>query len=537
MVCTSNLFFRVVVAFMLLPVLAFSAPAVGKVRSTLGNVDRWKSKQNNWAQLWTGAKVYQSDLVRTGVESEVVFALPDGSSIAIAENTEIELSQLLEPNNEGGFETKIDIHKGIINFAVRKQKNKKSNFKFKTGTATASIRGTEGFVGGEGVFFAGLKTGKLEITPEGSDRMVSIIAGETTFGRDSLVVVKLASSGEARFAKRLQKILADKSKSVSELVREVQSADTAFQAQLKEEAGAQVLPENGFSLTTSSPVKVCEQGLVVEGSYRTSDENASLTLLVGKGFTSNNLIHAADGKSHSFSQQVELNDDNGLWTADKAVLTFSGSGETVSKSIDLQVNRACPEVNTKAPTVAIVSYDSLRCSANISVNDMRNDAGIMVVTSDGSPLSEETVTKNTQKRVKLKPGHHEYQVKVEDQAGNKAETVKTMGCYPVKRFNVEIFGKAKEVLKVPPPPKDVADRITQMLQFRIRIPDNDPENLYKVVVKQSGKVIRQEILSQIQSLDYQIPLELSRGGVNHIEVEVTHKSGVTAKAKKVYEVH
>ena len=537
MVCSTKLFFRMAPAFMLLPALAFSAPAVGKVRSTLGNVDRWKAKQNNWAQLWTGAKVYQSDLVRTGVESEVVFALPDGSFISIAENTEIELSQLLEPNDEGGFETKIDIHKGFINFAVRKQQNKKSTFLFKTGTATASIRGTEGFVGGEGVFFAGLKNGKLEITPAGSDKMVAIGAGETTFGRDSLVVVKLASSGEARFAKRLEKILADKSKSMDDLVREVQQADTEFQTQLKKEASDMVLPDNGFALTTSSPVKICEQGLVVEGSYRTSDENASLTLQVGKGYTSNNLIHAVDGNPHTFSQQVPLNDDNGLWTADKATVTFTGAGMTTSKSIDLKVNRACPEVNTKAPVVTIVSYDSLRCMANISINDMQNDAGIMVVAFDGSPLSEDAVTKDSQKRVKLKPGHHEYQVRVEDQAGNVAEVSKTMGCYPVKRFNVEIFGKAKEVLKVPPPPKDVADRITQMLQFRIRVPDNDPENLYKVVVKQNGKVIRQEILSQIHSLDYQIPLELSRGGANHIDVEVTHKSGFTARAKKVYEVH
>ena len=143
------------------------------------------------------------------------------------------------------------------------------------------IRGTEGFVGGEGVFFAGLKTGKLEITPDGSDRMVSIGAGETTFGRDSLVVVKLSSSGEARFAKRLEKILADKSKSMDDLVREVRQADTEFQEQLKKEASAVVLPENGFAVTSSSPLKVCEQGLVVEGSYRTSDENATLTLQVG----------------------------------------------------------------------------------------------------------------------------------------------------------------------------------------------------------------------------------------------------------------
>ena len=111
-----------------------------------------------------------------------------------------------------------------------------------------------------------------------------------------------------------------------------------------------------------------------------------------------------------------------------------------------------------------------------------------------------------------------------------------MGCYPTKRFNIEILGKAKEVLKVPPPPKDIPDRIAQTLQFRIRLPDNAPENLYKVTVKQNGKVILQETLTQIQNLDYQIPVELTRGAPNHIDIEAIHKSGYKAKAKKVYEV-
>ena len=530
--------FRTIVAMAVIPAMAFSAPAAGKVRSALGQVDRWKAKQSEWAQLLVGAKVYQSDRVRTGVESEVIFGLPDGSTIAIAENTEVELSNLLEPNNEGGFETKIDINKGYINFAVRKQQNKKSKFLFKTGTATASIRGTEGFVGGEGVFFAGLKTGKLEITPEGSEQMVAIGAGETTFGSDSLVVVKLASSGEARFAKRLQTILVDKSKSVADLVNEVQKADSVFQEELKKEAvkAADALPENGFTLSTNSPVDVCDQGLTVEGLYRTKDEAASLTLKVGNGFTSGNLIRAADGASHSFAQTVKLNDENGLWATDKAILTFTGAGVTSTKTVDLKVNKACADVNTKAPLVAIASYDSLRCSATLSVSEMQHDAGVMVLSVDGSPRSEEAVTKNMQKRFKLKPGSHEYAVQIEDQAGNKTQISRSLGCYPLKRFNIEIIGKEKEVLKVPPPPKDIADRITQTLQFRIRVPDNAPENLYRVTVKQNGKVILQETLSQIQGLDYQIPVELSRGSANRLEIEAQHKSGFRAKAKKVYEV-
>lgn len=521
------------------PAMVFSAPAVAKVRMTTGDVDRWKAKQNTWKPIGVGAKVFQSDKVRTGEVAEVVFGLPDGSSITIGEKTIVEMESLFEPNDEGGFETKIDVEKGFLNFAVHKLKDKKSKFIFKTGTATASIRGTEGYIGGEGVFFAGLKTGKLEIEPVGSNKSVMIGAGETTFGSDSLVVVRLASSGEYRFAKRLIKILADKSKSIRELVAEMQKADKEFQEELQEEAkrAAASMPENGFVVSTSSPTEICEDGLMVDGSYRTSDESASLILKVGNGFTSNNLVRAADGQTHSFSESVVINDENGLWTVDKATLEFKGAGVTSTKTIGLQVNKACSGVNTKSPTVLIASYDSLRCIANVVVGEMQNDAGVLSLESDGSRVSEETVTKNSQKRVKLQKGRHEYVVRVEDQASNKAEASKVMGCYPNKRFPVDVLGASKEVLRVPPPPKGMVDRISQTLQFRIRIPENNPEFLYKVTVWQNGKVILQESLSQIHNLDYQIPVTLSRDARNHFDIEVVHKSGYTSRAKKDYEVH
>ena len=104
---------------------------------------------------------------------------------------------------------------------------------------------------------------------------------------------------------------------------------------------------------------------------------------------------------------------------------------------------------------------------------MQNDAAVMAIESDGSQISEETITKNAQKRVKLQNGRHEYVVRVEDQAANKVELTKTMGCYPNKRFTIDVFGKPREILKVPPPPQDIPDRISQTLQFRIRIPEND----------------------------------------------------------------
>lgn len=532
---------RVAAVLALVPSLAFSAAAAGKVRSALGSVDRMKAKQKDWSALRVGANIFQSDRVRTGMESEVIFGLPDGSTITIAENAEVEMSNLLEPNGNGGFETRFDIKKGHINFAVHKLQDKNSKFLFKTGTATASIRGTEGYVGGEGVFFAGLKTGKLDITPEGKSEPISIVAGETTFGTDSLVVVKLASSGNARFAKRLEKILAEK-KPIQELVAEVQQADSVFQEVLKAEAekAAAAVPMNSFSISTITPVEICDQGLMVEGFYRTNDETATLVLNIAGKYQSDNLIRMADGNVHSFAHKVVLNDENGLWTANNAKLILSGKGINMSKSIDLRVNKACLEVNTKVPTVVIPSYDSLRCVANLSVGEMQGDAGILSIYSDGAQISEDAVVRNIQQRVKLKNGIHEYVFKMEDQAGNKAELEKAMGCYPAKRFNIDLIGPAKESLAIPPNNPDnhnINDAVYRTLQFRIRTAENDPSHLYKVLVKQNGKIILQETLSQIQNMDYQVPLELHRDKAYTIDVEVTHKSGYKAKIKKVYEVN
>lgn len=535
-------FVHVAAVLALAPSMAFSAAAAGKVRSALGTVDRMKAKQTEWSALRVGASIYQSDKVRTGMESEVIFGLPDGSTITIAENAEVEMSNLLEPNGNGGYETKFDIKKGHINFAVHKLQDKNSKFLFKTGTATASIRGTEGYVGGEGVFFAGLKTGKLEITPEGKSEPIAIVAGETTFGKDSLVVVKLASSGNARFAKKLEKLLNESKKPLAELVEEVKQADSAFQETLKAEAetAAAAVPMNSFSISTISPVEVCDQGLVIEGFYRTTDETASLVVNVG-GFQSDNLVRAADGNVHSFVHKIVVNDQNGLWTANKAKVSFAGGGVKDSKTIDMHVNKACLDVNTKVPSVAISSYDSLRCVANLSIGDMQGDAAILSVYADGSQSSEEAITRNVQQRMKLKNGIHNYLVKVEDQAGNKSEIEKTMGCYPAKRFSVDLVGGAREVISLPPDPPIKGGNgpapLMRTMQFKIRTAENDPTQLYKVLVKQNGKIILQETLSQIQNLDYQIPLELIRGSNYRVDIEVIHKSGYKVKTKKVYEVH
>ena len=535
---TKKKVFHSLLIMSLLPAFAFSAPAAGKVRSTLGSVDRLKPKQNEWAILRVGASIYQSDKVRTGKESEVIFGMNDGSSITIAENSEVEMSSLLQPNGDGGFETRIDIKKGHINFTVRKLKEKKSNFQFKTGTATASIRGTEGYIGGKKMFFAGLKNGKLDVESATSSNAVSISAGETTFGKDSLVVLKLASSGDPRFAVKLEKLLENTNLALEELIEEVKKTDEQFQAELLEEqAKAEAsMPENSFTIESRSPIEVCDQGLTIEGSYKTVDPSASLVIKVGKSFQSSNLIRATDGKRQTFSQKIAVTDANGLWSVNTALVVFTANGSSETKDVSLNINKKCVEVNSQPPVLELASYDSLRCVANYSVSQMQDDAAILYIQADGAPIGQEAITRDAKKKFKLQNGIHEYELMVEDQAGNKVSTKKTMGCYPNKRFNVDVVGPAKEVLRVPPPPPGSIDRVPTNLRFKIRIPENDPSLLNKVTIKHNGNVILQETLTQIQDLDYDVSIELNRGIKNKFELEVIHKSGYKAKASKIYEV-
>ena len=190
----------------------------------------------------------------------------------------------------------------------------------------------------------------------------------------------------------------------------------------------------------------------------------------------------------------------------------------------------------KVPHVKYSSYDSLRCVANVSVSDVQAEVRLSTV-MDGTLISEVGVKRNMPKRVALRSGVHEYEFIVENEVGRNS-VKKTLGCYPMKSFTVKVLGDKKVRLQIPPKPpiSGIEDVIKETLQFQIRLPENDASFLNKLTVRQNGKVILQERLSQIQNLDYQIPVELKRGMKNRFDIEVIHKSGYVGKTAKVYEV-
>ena len=423
---------------MVVPV-SVSAAKVGTTRTVMPVAEKSKGSCDDDAK-WKSAsgKIDSKDCFRTSNEGSIELQLNgDKSILTIEENSTVRIDTLVEQDEDGFFRIKTNIQKGYMGFNVEK----KNRVHFSTGTAAASIRGTNGAIGGnQTTMFAGLKNGFLWVSDTLTGDSLVISDGETVIGKGQFAVLKLKSSGDINFAKILNELIADSTLSLEDLKAAAISADSAYQDSLAAKASAQ--------------------------TPATEVEDAAL----------------------------------------------------------------------KVPQIKYSSYDSLRCVANVTVSDVQKGTEVRVsAVMDGTPISEVSVKRNMPKRLALRSGVHEYEFVVENDAGRNS-VKKTLGCYPMKPFSVKVFGKKYEFLPIPPAPPGAEDVIMQTLQFQIRVPEYDPSFLNKVTVRQDGKVILQERLSQIQNLDYQIPVELKRDHKNRFDIEVIHKSGFAVKTTKVYEV-
>lgn len=197
----------------------------GKVRSRIGEVGLLKNKSTDWIEPHVGTKVHEGDLLRTMMESQVIIGLPDGSAISIEENSIVSIFELIA--EDGKTTSTTDIKKGKIRFDVQKQANKESSFKFRTGTAVAAIRGTEGVIGQarNGKFIATLRTGTLEI--QTGAKTTTINGGQTAIPKgDDLLVLDLSSSGTTDFFNKLDNILSDSTVNQDSLENMVNKADS-----------------------------------------------------------------------------------------------------------------------------------------------------------------------------------------------------------------------------------------------------------------------------------------------------------------------
>lgn len=618
----SSNFKYIAVALMLAVPFSYAAKnSSGKVRSVIGDVTTQKKSEGNWVPLRVGAKVKEKDIIRTLVESQAIVALPDGSTISVEENSLVEFSQLV---SEDGVQTAMtDIKSGKIRFDVQKQANKESSFKFKTGTATAAIRGTAGVIGTtiKGGTIASLRNGRLEINLSG--KVVDIDGGKTVFSDDTtFVVLELASSGDLDFLNEIDALLSDTTMTLDKLKETIQTMDneyktrqTAAKDSLKcifeplpdtiytaiasikgtcpagvavEVSGERIestgeplqfypswspsvtgekkfpvtcytgkvsfdcanlntfyklppdttakdssLAMKPFNVTTPSPVVVCEKGAVIEGEFDPRDSTATLFVKLGS-YTSPNLVPlSAEGK---WTHSITINDQKGNWDEKYAIVEFNGLSGKVTAKVDLVIDKSCSAVNLGRPVILFQGSDSVRCEARVYITGIDKDIVILSTERDNTPLKETYFDKNSFSTTKLRPGLHEYKWIAQDQAGNKSEIQKKLGCYPNLPINIRVDKGSKERLRVPPPPKGVSRRLEKTLRFSITGLQQDLNHIKKVIVKKGNKILLSEDGPRIADDNYTVNVELEYGEETKIDINVVLKNGKVLTAQKIYEV-
>ena len=601
--------------------------AVGEVflhRS--GNIQVIKSSDPEKNKLKKAKTVKKGDDIETLLESEVSIALPDGSSFNVQENTIVAITELSFQDGENNFIT--EVKRGSMKFDVQKQAKGKNKIKFKTGIATAAIRGTDGFVGkARGCEIASLATGNLDFEISTTQKTFAIASGQTIiYCKDTYVVADLESSGNSELFKALDSVLTDTTMSADAIRKAAEAADKKAAEKLKElrakidchidplpdivnsakqtisatcsegthirifdepvrsdgnavqlsvewapsTIGPKKIPLTCFydgdstntmqcglvttyyagtkdstaageqdlmTITSSMPIEVCDPAMVtVEGIFDTTDQNATLTVSLGK-YTSKNLVPlSANGR---FVHSIPVTDKNGNWNEKTLYVNFESQNGSKNVEVPIRVVKSCKTVNLIPPTLALYAN---QCKAALALGQTNGDKAIYTLYIDNVAQKEIYFDSDRKFYENLTSGVHMYRFHVEDLAGNKVDLKQRLQCYPPLR-NAKIIiagGDKTEDIPVPPPPRDINPKIHKQLTFTIKnLPQNDPDYIKQIDITLPGQNIQLRGTDlQSNRIDQQIELsEKSRGTMVIVKITVTLKSGEIITKSKPYQVH
>lgn len=204
-----------------------------KTRKVVGEANFSRNAGADWKKLRVGQKVVENDQIKTGLESEAILAMDDGSSLWITENSRVTVT--LEILDSMSNKVSVEIKNGQVRFDVQKQK-KGLFMEFRTGTAVAAIRGTAGFVGEvNGKMVASLKEGRVEVTSK-SGKTTTLLKNQTVVVDEKQGIVKmdLQASGSNALSKVLDSLTkaAPEADVARELATVLKKFDTGYKDRL-----------------------------------------------------------------------------------------------------------------------------------------------------------------------------------------------------------------------------------------------------------------------------------------------------------------
>lgn len=168
-----------VVIFFILSILYLSATAygaIGEIEKIDGTVLYREHSGIPYKKARAGLSLNSGYWIKTKQKSWVSLKLSDGSKFTLADNTELEISEyLLDKNRKNGV---FYVTQGKIRATVVKLTGQTTNFKVKTPTAVAGIKGTEFMMLSKGqanVFFGNENT----VYISGNDTVEKTLAADT----------------------------------------------------------------------------------------------------------------------------------------------------------------------------------------------------------------------------------------------------------------------------------------------------------------------------------------------------------------------
>lgn len=270
--------------------VAFAAKGTsGKVIDKLGDAKLQKStKIGVWDEINVGNRVREKDQIRTGIESHVAITLSDGSSIVVQENSLVEFTTL---QAEDGIQTALtDVKTGKIKFDAQKQ-HSGGSFKFKTATATAAIRGTDGTFGKtikDKATYLSLGRGNAILRHNTTGQECEVNGGQTAIFRGekgSCLVLDIKNSGNKELVNALDTLLDNETITEEKLKETLGKLDADLQERISkafESISCKFEPlEDTITVNKVSTKATCPEGvqLSISGmSFKSSNNTYDITL-------------------------------------------------------------------------------------------------------------------------------------------------------------------------------------------------------------------------------------------------------------------
>ncbi|UTC63502.1 FecR domain-containing protein [Treponema sp. OMZ 787] len=105
-------------------------------------------KGGHWLPAKAGNKIEAGSMISTGFKSELTLKI-DGSVITVRPMTRLTIEEITQKNEAVSSEVYLNV--GSVKADIKPASTKKVEFKVKTPVATASVRGTSGEIGSDGL--------------------------------------------------------------------------------------------------------------------------------------------------------------------------------------------------------------------------------------------------------------------------------------------------------------------------------------------------------------------------------------------------